>query len=205
MSLTDITPSGHVNGVAVAIVRENQDDSGVGRVKVSYPWHSQPSDTYWARVATPMAGRKRGVYFMPEVGDEVLVAFERGDLRVPYVVGSLWNTVDSAPETNADGKNDARVIHSRANHKITIHDGSQPLLQLELSDGKRVTIDRNGIQLNDGQGNTVTIESSPGHIIIEAATMLFLKAPAISIEAGGSAAVKSGGALTIQGAIVNIN
>ena len=70
---------GHAKGVAVAVVKENKDSSGLGRVKVSYPWHSQPHQSYWARVVTPMAGKDRGIYFIPEVEDEVLVAFERGE------------------------------------------------------------------------------------------------------------------------------
>ena len=90
MSLTETAPhettleaGGHAKGVAVAIVRDNKDTSGLGRVKVSFPWHSQPQESYWARVATPMAGNERGIYFIPEVNDEVLVAFERGDVRFP--------------------------------------------------------------------------------------------------------------------------
>ena len=55
----------------------------------------------------PMAGKERGAYFLPEVDDEVLVAFERGDMRFPYVVGSLWNGKDKAPASNGDGKNDS--------------------------------------------------------------------------------------------------
>ena len=73
MSLVDAAPDetaleagGHAKGVAVAVVRENKDDSGLGRVKVSYPWHSQPRESYWARVAVPMAGDKRGTWFLPE-------------------------------------------------------------------------------------------------------------------------------------------
>lgn len=212
MSLTATAPQettlesgGHAKGVAVAIVRENKDNSGLGRVKVSYPWHSQPSQSYWARVVTPMAGKSRGIYFIPEVNDEVLVAFERGDLRFPYVVGSLWNGVDPSPTTNADGKNDVRLIHSRSNHKVTINDGSRPLVQLELADGKRVTLDQNGIEVNDKQGNTITIQSTGGTITIQAARSLSLKAPQISIEASGTMDVKAGGTLTLRGAIVNIN
>ena len=212
MSLTETAPrettleaGGHAKGVAVAIVRENKDDSGLGRVKVSFPWHSQPQQSYWARVATPMAGKNRGVYFMPEVNDEVLVAFERGDMRFPYVVGSLWNGPDPSPETNSDGKNDVRVIHSRADHKITINDGSDPLVQIELADGKRVTLDRNGIELDDKQGNKVTIQSSAGSITVQAATSLSLKAPQITIEASGTMTVKSGGTMTVQGSLVTIN
>jgi uncharacterized protein involved in type VI secretion and phage assembly len=204
VSLTETAPhettleaGGHAKGVAVAIVRDNKDTTGMGRVKVSFPWHSQAQESHWARVATPMAGPKRGIYFLPEVNDEVLVAFDRGDVRFPYVIGSLWNGKDAPPETNGDGKNDVRVIHSRADHKITINDGSQPLVQIELADGKRVTLNRDGIELDDKQGNKVTLQSSGGGITIQAAASLSLKAPKISVEATG--------ALTLQGAVVKIN
>jgi uncharacterized protein involved in type VI secretion and phage assembly len=204
VSLTETAPhettleaGGHAKGVAIGIVRENKDSSGLGRVKVSFPWHSQPQQSYWARVTTPMAGKKRGIYFLPEVNDEVLIAFERGDMRFPYVVGSLWNGKDPSPENNGDGKNDVRVIHSRADHKITINDGSQPLIQIELADGKRVTLNRDGIELDDKQGNKVTLQSSGGSITIQAATSLSLKAPQITVEATGS--------LTLKGGVVQIN
>lgn len=202
---TTVEAGGHAKGVAVAIVRDNSDNSGLGRVKVSFPWHSQPQQSYWARVATPMAGNKRGIYFMPEVNDEVLVAFERGDMRFPYVLGSLWNGVDPSPETNSDGKNDVRVIHSRADHKITIKDGSDPLVQVELSDGKRLTLNRDGIELDDNQGNKLTMQSSGGSITIQAATSLSIKAPQITLDASTSMTVKSSGTLTVQGTTVTIN
>ena len=210
MSLTETAPhettleaGGHAKGVAVAIVKENKDNSGLGRVKVTFPWHSQPQESYWARVATPMAGNKRGIYFIPEVNDEVLVAFERGDMRFPYVVGSLWNGVDPSPETNSDGKNDVRVIHSRADHKITIKDGSDPLIQIELSDGKRVTLKQDAIELDDAQGNTVKMQSSG--ISVEASASISLKAPQITIESSGTMTVKSSGTMTVQGSLVSIN
>jgi fatty-acyl-CoA synthase len=66
-----VESGGYAKGVAIAIVRENKDDSGLVHVKVSYPWYSQPRVSYWARVAAPMAGKERGVYFIPEIGDEV--------------------------------------------------------------------------------------------------------------------------------------
>lgn len=196
---------GHAKGVAVAIVRQNKDDSGMGRVKVSYPWHSQPQESYWARVAMPMAGGKRGVYFIPEVQDEVLVAFERGDMRFPYVVGSLWNGKDSSPETNADGKNDIRVLRSRKGHKLTFNDGSKGLVQLELNDGKKVAIDDDGIVIDDGKGNSVSIQSNGGTISIQAATKLEIKAPQISIQASGTLELKAGPSMTLNAGIININ
>jgi uncharacterized protein involved in type VI secretion and phage assembly len=212
LTLTDEAPKettleagGHAKGVAVAIVRDNKDNSGQGRVKVSFPWHSQPQESYWARVATPMAGKKRGIYFIPEVNDEVLVAFERGDLRFPYVVGSLWNGPDPAPHNNADGNNDIRVIHSRADTKITINDKSgSASIQIEIANGQRLTLDKDKAELADKNGNKFTMQAT-GAMTLEAAASITLKAPQISLEASGTMTVKSGGTLTVQGSLVQIN
>jgi uncharacterized protein involved in type VI secretion and phage assembly len=198
---------GHAKGVAVAVVKDNKDSSGQGRVKVSYPWHSQPHQSYWARVVTPMAGKDRGIYFIPEVEDEVLVAFERGDLRFPYIVGSLWNGKDQSPEKNGSGNNDIRLIKTRKGHKLTFNDnkGSQGLVQLELNDGKKLAFDDNGIRIEDGKGNSIVIKSNGGSITIQAATDLSIKAPKIAIEASGTLDVKAGGTLGLKGSLVNIN
>ena len=67
---------------------------------------------------TKLAGNLRGFYFLPEVDDEVLVAFEQGDARFPYVVGALWNGKDAPPEKNDDGQNNVRAIKSRSGHVI---------------------------------------------------------------------------------------
>ena len=80
---TTLEAGGYLKGVAVALVTQNKDEDGLCRVKVSYPWHDKPRDSYWARLAMPMAGNDRGLVLIPEVGDEVLVAFEREDLRFP--------------------------------------------------------------------------------------------------------------------------
>lgn len=212
MAVTTLAPSettveagGHAKGVAAAVVCENKDDSGLGRVKVRYPWHSQPTSSYWARVATPMAGKSRGVYIMPEVGDEVLVAFDRGDVRFPYVIGSLWNGVDRAPTTNADGENNIRQIKTGKGHTLTFDDGRRGAIRLELSDGKKLQIDDDGISLDDGKGNKLVVQSQGGSISIDASTSLSLKAPKISIEATGTLDIKATAALTLQGTPVKIN
>jgi len=195
----------HTKGVAVAVVKDNKDTSGLGRVRVTYPWHSRPHESYWARVATPMAGKDRGIYFIPEVEDEVLVAFERGDLRFPYVVGSLWNGKDRAPQSNSDGKDDVRQIKTRKGHTLTFNDGSTGLVQLELNDGKKLAIDDHGISVDDGKGNRIVIQSNSGSITIQAASELAFRAPTISIEASGTLDVKSSATLTLRGSLVNIN
>ena len=151
-------------------------------------------------------GRKEpGAYFIPEVGDEVLVAFERGDLRFPYIVGSLWNGQEQSPQTNSDGKNDVRCIFSRKGHKFTFNDGSQGLVQLELNDGKKITINDTGISIDDGQGNTISIDSGGGSISIQAAASVSIKAPQVSIEASGTMSLKAGPSMSLNAGIININ
>src|SRR4029450_10081092 len=76
-------------GVAIGIVTNNQDPENLHRVKLRFPWLDGATESHWARVATPMAGNKRGLYFLPEVDDEVLVAFEHGSIDFPYVMGSV--------------------------------------------------------------------------------------------------------------------
>lgn len=196
---------GVAKGVAVAIVRDNKDGASQGRVKVSYPWHSSPEESYWARVVTPMAGKNRGIYFLPEVDDEVLVVFDRGDVRFPYVVGSLWNGQDGAPETNSDGKNDVRVVRSRKGHKIMFDDGDQGRLQLELNDGKKITIDDSGMRVDDTKGNSIEINSQQGSITIQATTKVEIRAAQISIQATGTMDIQAGPTMSLKAAMININ
>jgi uncharacterized protein involved in type VI secretion and phage assembly len=202
---TALEAGGHVKGVCVAIVSDNQDDSGQHRVKVNYPWHSEPKQSYWARVAMPMAGPDRGLCFLPEVGDEVLVAFERGDLRFPYVVGSLWNGQERAPVSNANGNNDQRVIHTRKGHKLVFDDGAKGLVRLQLNDGKQLSIDDDGVRLEDGHGNQLVIASASGAVTLEAKGTLKLKGASVEIEASGTLNAKAGATLGLRGTAINLN
>jgi uncharacterized protein involved in type VI secretion and phage assembly len=152
-----------------------------------------------------MAGKDRGVYFLPEVNDEVLVAFERGDLRFPYVVGALWNGKDPPPVTNSDGKNDVRIIKTRKGHTLRFDDGTRGSVQLELNDGKKLLIDDDGIKLDDDKGNQLVIQTASGSMTLEAKGQLTLKAPAISIEASGTLDLKSNATLSVAGTLVKIN
>lgn len=202
---TMLEAGGAAKGVAVALVCDNRDPDGLGRVKVSYPWHSQENQSYWARIAAPMAGSDRGLYFLPEIDDEVLVVFDRGDVRFPYVIGALWNGKDSPPETNSDGKNDIRVVKSRKGHRLTFDDGAKGMVRLDLNDGKRLQIDDDGIKLEDGAGNSLTIESNGGTLSIKAATKLTISAPSVEISATAQMKVDGGGFLALKGGMININ
>jgi uncharacterized protein involved in type VI secretion and phage assembly len=196
---------GYVKGVAIALVTQNRDDDGLCRVKVSYPWHDKPRDSYWARLASPMAGKDRGFVTIPEVGDEVLVAFEREDLRFPCVLGSLWNGKDKPPHNNDDGKNDKRAFRSRKKHYLLFDDGSTGVVELSHEKGRKITFDDQGFTVQDENGNTVKVDSTSGSMTIEAKGTLKIKAPSITIEATGTLDLKSTGTATIRGSVVNIN
>ncbi|MBP6107122.1 MAG: hypothetical protein KA506_11520 [Steroidobacteraceae bacterium] len=196
--------SGYVKGVAVAIVTQNKDEDGLCRVKVRFPWHDKPRESYWARLAMPMAGDGRGTVFIPEVDDEVLVAFEREDLRFPYVLGALWNGKDKPPLANDDGKNDRRIVKSRKKHYLLFDDGAQGVVELAHENGAVVRFTDNEIELKDSQGNHLKIEKS-GAVTLQASTQLTIKAATITIEATGTLELKANATLTIRGTLVNIN
>jgi len=203
---TNLEAGGFVKGVALGLVTNNQDPEGLARVKLRFPWRDGSSESDWARIAAPMAGKDRGVVFIPEVGDEVLVAFERGDMRFPYVVGALWNGRDTPPETNANGNDDLRMVKTRKGHTLLFDDNaSKGRVVLALNDGKTLTIDDDGIKLDDGAGNSLAIDSKGGSMTLQAAAKLTLKAPSIAVESSGSLSLKGSATVTLQGSLVNIN
>ncbi len=196
---------GYVKGVAIATVTDNNDPDQMCRVKVKFPWHDRPSESYWARLSTPMAGDDRGLVLIPEVGDEVLVAFEREDLRFPYVLGGLWNGQDKPPAANTDGNNDKRILQSRKKHYLLFNDGSSGVVELKHEKGRKITLDDNGFAVQDELGNVVKVDSNSGAMTIEAKGQLSIKAATLSIEATASLELKASGTVTIRGALVNIN
>jgi len=109
-TVADEDKAAKLYGVVVGVVTNNKDPENLGRVKVKFPWLQESDESYWARIATLMAGPDRGTFFLPEVGDHVLVAFEHGDINYPFVLGALWTLKQKPPFNNADGKNNIRSI-----------------------------------------------------------------------------------------------
>lgn len=200
-----------IPGVAVGIVTDNEDPEGMGRVKLSFPWRSADDESDWARVAVPMAGPDRGTYFLPEVDDEVLVGFADGDVRHPYVLGALWNGRDSPPETNSDGNNDVRKVHSRSGHELVFDDADQSgKLELTSSSGHTVTLDDSSgsekITIEDKTGqNRIEFDATTSALTIESGAKLSIEAPTVEIAGDGSLKLESNGILTIKGSLVKIN
>ena len=212
MSLLDLlqdvgggAAGGKIDGVMVGIVTNNNDPDGLGRVRVRLPVRESNDESYWARVATLMAGKERGSFFLPEVGDEVLVAFDHGNVEHPYIIGGLWNGKDTPPETNSDGKNNIRKIRSRSGHEILFNDDAetqQEKVVIQTKAGHVITLDdtsgKEKIDIKDKTGrNSITIDSNQGAITISSAMKLSIMSQIIDIKAQGM--------MTLQGTLVKIN
>ncbi|MEP6832331.1 MAG: phage baseplate assembly protein V [Gemmatimonas sp.] len=158
------------HGVLVAVVVSRDDPDQQGRIRVKYSWLAGDPVSAWAPIASPLAGPGRGLWFMPEVDDEVLVAFEKGHFDYPFVVGFLWNGVHQPPDTDfqhriivTPGGNELRfedndnnkqiILKTAGNHAITLSDETgASRISIESSNGQLVEIDdvANSITLRGG-------------------------------------------------------
>jgi len=176
-------------GVYPAVVSDIKDPDGQGRVLVTLPWAPDTGgDRYeaWARLATLMGGKNRGSWFVPDVNDEVLVSFEGGDPRRPYVLGGLWNGKDTPPESmDGSGNNYRKVLRSRNGVKVTLddNDGRESLI-LETPAGQKLTMkDGPGsVEIKDSNGNSVKLESSG--VTVTASAKVKITAGTAEISAG---------------------
>ena len=176
-------------GVYPALVVDVRDPDGRGRVKVTLPWAPDTAGARyeaWARLATLMGGGNRGSWFVPDTNDEVLIAFEGGDTRWPYVIGGLWNGTDTPPQAmDGGGRNDKKVLRSRNGVKVTLDDtDGQETFIAETPGGQRVTL-RDGaamVEIVDSNGNSVKLDA--GGVIVTAAAKVTVNASLISMSAG---------------------
>lgn len=187
------------NGVLIGTVLDLQDPEKLGRVKVRLPQFDD-QETDWSRIVSPMAGKDRGFFFQPEVGDEVLIAFENGDPRRAYVLGALWSKVDTPPDRDGnDPQNNWRFIKSRSGHLVKLDDtqGSEKIEIVDKSGKHRIVIDATG---------KIEIVCTTGDMDISApAGTLKISAQKVEISATAEMSVKADGNLTVKGAMVNIN
>ncbi|MGC2779207.1 MAG: phage baseplate assembly protein V [Bradyrhizobium sp.] len=176
-------------GVFPAQVLDIKDPDNQGRVKVTLPWSPDAKGgryEAWARLATLFGGNNRGSWFVPDVDDEVLVAFEHGDARRPYVLGGLWNGRDKAPESmDGAGSNFKKVLRSRNGVTVTLddRDGQEKLL-LETPGGQKVSLkDGPGaIEIEDSSGNSVKLQVDG--ITVTATAKVTVNASQIAVSAG---------------------
>jgi uncharacterized protein involved in type VI secretion and phage assembly len=186
---------GRFYGAYPALVRDIKDADGQGRVKVSLPWSPDgngASYEVWARLATMMAGKNRGTWFIPDVNDEVLVIFIGGDPRSPAVIGGLWNGRDT-PHESMDGakKNTIKSIRSRNGVKVTLDDSDgQEKMILETPGGQKVT-------LKDGPGAVEIVDSNGNSMKLESA--------GITIQAAAKVTIPAGAPVEVSASLVTVN
>jgi phage baseplate assembly protein gpV len=178
-----------ISGVATGIVTSLEDPEAEARIQVSFPWLDGEYRSSWAPIAFPMAGKSRGMFFMPEVDDEVLVAFEHGDMDHPYIIGFLWNGVDVPPD---DGINaSVRRLRTVSGHVVEFDDRpgqemiriktkGEQLIELVDLDGSITVKTKNGqeiklvdlpiskISVHTTANNSIEISDIPPKISISA-------------------------------------
>jgi uncharacterized protein involved in type VI secretion and phage assembly len=161
----------------VGIVTNNKDPDELGRVRVKFPSLSDDDESAWARLVSPMAGADRGLFYVPEIDDEVLVGFDHGDIHRPFIIGSVWNGKDATPikaseAVGGDGKVNKRVLKSRSGHTVTLDDtdGGEEITIVDKTGNNKIVFHSpdNSMQISI-QGD-LTIESTQGKITIKAAT-----------------------------------
>ena len=215
--------------VALALVTDNQDPMSMGRVKLKYPFLSSEDGSDWARVVSVGGGKKRGVMYTPEVGDEVLVGFEHSDLDQPYVLGGLWNGQDDPPLPN-DKAIDQRIIESRSGHTFILDDTSgkenitildktgKNLIKIDSSsgdltiemDGKVTVTAKGAMKFESQQGIEITAATdiklkAQSSVNIEGTTGVDVKGSTLSLKGDTTAKLEGGMMTEVKGAIVKIN
>jgi uncharacterized protein involved in type VI secretion and phage assembly len=182
-----------VNGVTIGIVISLDDPENLGRVKVHLPYYSDSNESNWAPIATLMAGAKRGSWFMPELHDEVLVAFDQGNTEHPYIVGSLWNGKDKPPNSDIDVKvrriqttsghiiefddrpgKEAIHIHTQGGHKFQMNDATPAKITITTKGGQTIEMDDlpAKITIQTSAGNQVSLSDVPPGIKVSSAGTL---------------------------------
>jgi len=191
---------GRENGIVIGVVADLNDQDSLGRVRVKYP-HLGDELSDWARIATPMGGKDRGLFFRPEKDDEVLVVWEQGDPRRPCIMGGLWSKADPPPAD--DGKkvqNNWRFFRSRSGHLLKFDD---------TSGAERIEITGQGGKhklLIDVSGSKIELTCDTGDIKVSAPTgSLTLEGNTVKVSAKSNLDIEAGATCTIKGASVAIN
>ena len=173
----------------LATVTSLEDPEHRNRVQVrlcAFDGATQQDAPLWARVVAPFAGDKRGAFFLPDFGDEVLVVFAGGDSRFPLVIGGLWNGAAAAPaDIQSGGINRYKRIRSKNGIVITFDDqDGQETLTLETPGGQKLTLQDGpaSVKAEDSNGNSITLDTSG--ITVQATASVTVNASSVSVSAG---------------------
>lgn len=217
------------SGVVIGQVSDNRDPDQLGRVRLIFPWLHDEFVSGWARTVQVGAGKDRGALIVPEVGDEVLVAFEQGSFQRPYVLGGLHNGVDTPPKGDVElidsssGAIDRRAFVSRTGHALEMFETASGAhgIKIRTGDGKLILdLDQKKTTITVHSDGTVTVEARNGvtvdagtgslrltgqDVSITAKTGVSVQGKTVSVNGSASTEVKGGASCSIQAGIVRIN
>ena len=190
------------------VIQAIPDPMFLSRVQVQLPWIDDVDLSPWARVAMPMAGVAHGMYFIPNPGDEVLVAFEHGDTDVPYIIGSLWNGISPPPLPSPAAQ--IRMIRTLVGNQLMFTE-VPPSISITTPDGNGIVLGEPsaGVAVASATGATIRVgdavititpsgvDIAAANITLTATAQLTLKAPTIDINGAATC--------NIRGGLVNIN
>ena len=198
------------NGAVIGVVTNTDDPNHWGRVKVKFPWMTEEAESEWARVMGVGAGPEAGLFFIPDVDDEVLVLFEQGDFRRPYVIGGLWNGQDAPPpEVPGSGQERplVRTWRSRTGHHITVYDNADNKIEIVTKAGHQLVLDdaNSTVTLKTDGGLVLTLADGGGKITLEGNEISIKASGNLKVESGANMDLQAGGQVNIQGALINLN
>jgi phage baseplate assembly protein V len=201
-------------GFVEAIVIDNVDPEQLGRVMVKFPMLPDAPKSFWARLVMPMAGRNRGWMTIPEIDDEVLVAFIHGDFSHAIVLGALYNGVDTPPYANEDSQNNLRVMQSRSGHRLTFDDtaGAERIELILHNEEIRVIWDSTAKVLSVYSGKDIIIEAKDtikmkckDFVLETDATTNLTAGSNMKIESGAQMNQQASGNYTVEASTIFLN
>ena len=209
---------GATHGLQVAVVVALEGDpEGEERIQVNLM--GEDTAPVWARVAAPYAGEGRGLVFLPEIGDEVIVGFMGGNPSEAVVLGSLHSSGAASPTEKSDDNNIKGMV-TREGVRLEFDEEKKHVV-VETPGGNRITVsdDEGGILLEDGNGNKVTLSSdgilldsakdvsvkAKGDVKIEGTNITLSANAQLSAKGNGSAEISSSGNTVVKGSLVQIN
>jgi uncharacterized protein involved in type VI secretion and phage assembly len=202
---------GFLKGVIIDNKHSDKENK-IGKVKVQIDSITEIFETDYINISTPMSGPDRGVFFLPEVGDQVLVGFLDGNLKDPVVIGSLWNKEDVPPVKNSDGNNNIKLIKTRSGHKLIFDDTSNDeKIKIITNKGHEISLedgpDKDKIVIKDSNGsNSIELNSRESSISIISSQKIKLDAPNVEINANGNISIIANqGNVNIKGTLINLN
>lgn len=194
-------------GVVVGLVEQTTGDpEKLGRIKVRYPWLGNTVLSNWCRVASFFAGSGVGAYFLPAVGDEVLVAFEAGNVNVPYVIGALWNGKDLPPVAGEEKQQSVRMLKTRGGSTIRIDDTSGAE-QIEIVDksGDKILLDATKKSMTVTVTGSIELSAGEGSIKLSAGQIEISATQTLKLSGSTEVSLESGGGVSVKGSTIRLN